>query len=69
MLLLAGAASVNLWQRSPAGQPVPARGDARFTKVTFTGAVRAADLSPDGKTVAYASGVDGEVRVFVRDLT
>ncbi len=31
--------------------------------------MRAADLSPDGKTVAYASGVDSEVRVFVRDLT
>ena len=69
VVLLAGAAGVALWQRAAAGQPTPARHDARFTKVTFAGDVRAADLSPDGKTVAYASGVDSEVRVFVRDLT
>ena len=67
VLLLAGVAGVALSQKSTEGQP--ARRDARFTKVTFAGDVRAADLSPDGKTVAYASGVDGEVRVFVRDLT
>jgi tRNA A-37 threonylcarbamoyl transferase component Bud32/WD40 repeat protein len=65
VVLLAGAACVALWQRAAAGQPTA----ARFTKVTFAGDVRAADLSPDGKTVAYASGVDSEVRVFVRDLT
>jgi DNA-binding winged helix-turn-helix (wHTH) protein/WD40 repeat protein len=47
----------------------PARRDPRLTKVTFAGDVRAADLSPDGKTVAYASGLDADVRVLVRDLT
>jgi WD40 repeat protein len=69
VVLLAGAAGVALWHRAAAGQPAPERRDARFTKVTFTGDVRAADLSPDGKTVAYASGADSDVRVFVRDLT
>jgi Tol biopolymer transport system component len=66
VLVLAGAVGAAFWQRAAAG---PARPDPRFTKVTFAGDVRAADLSPDGKTVAYASGGDSEVRVFVRDLT
>jgi len=69
VVLLAAAAALPLWLREASGQPTPAKRDARFTKVTFAGDVRAADLSPDGKTVAYASGVDGEVRVFVSDLT
>ena len=69
VLLMASAAGIALWQRAPAGQLTPAKRDARFTQVTFAGDVRAAALSPDGKTVAYASGVDGDVRVFVRDLT
>jgi WD40 repeat protein len=68
-VLLAGAAGVALWQGAAAGQIPRARRDAQFTKVTFAGDVRAADLSPDGKTVAHASGVDNDVRVFVRDLT
>ena len=41
----------------------------RFTQVTIAGDVQGAALSPDGRTVAYSSGVNGDVRVFVRDLT
>ncbi len=41
-----------------------------YTQATFAGDVSAAALSPDGRTVAYASGAEGrDVRVFVRDLT
>ena len=69
VLLIAGAAGVALWPRAPAGQLTPARRDVRFTQVTFAGDVQGAALSPDGKTVAYSSGVNGDVRVFVRDLT
>ena len=69
VLLMASAAAVALWQRTPAGQLTPAKRDVRFTQVTFAGDVRASALSPDGKTVAYASGVEADVRVFVRDLT
>ena len=69
VVLIAGAASIALWQRSPSAQPAPPRRDARFTQATFGGDVQAAALSPDGKTVAYATGVDNDVRVFVRDLT
>jgi tRNA A-37 threonylcarbamoyl transferase component Bud32/WD40 repeat protein len=69
VVLLAGSAALALLQRAAAEEGPPAKGDARFTKVTFVGDVRAADLSPDGKTVAYASGADREVRVFVRALT
>jgi serine/threonine protein kinase/Tol biopolymer transport system component len=69
VLSLASAAALPRWQRAGPRQPVPATRSPQFTKITFTGDVRAADLSPDGKTVAYASGADGNVRVFVRDLT
>ena len=69
VVLLAGAAGIALWQRGAAGQATPLGREARFTKVTFAGDVRAADLSPDGKTVAYASGADSDVRVSVRDLS
>ena len=39
-----------------------------YTQATFAGDVSAAALSPDGRTVAYASGAEGHVRLFVRDL-
>ncbi len=39
------------------------------TQATFAGDVSAAALSPDGRTVAYATGEEGDVRLFVRDLT
>jgi len=69
LLLLAGAAAFGVWQRSQRGNPAGPRPDAHYTQATFAGDVLAAALSPDGRTVAYASGEDGRnVRVLVRDL-
>jgi Tol biopolymer transport system component len=43
--------------------------DVTHTQVTFTGNVVDEALSPDGRTVAYAVGVQSErVRILVRDL-
>ena len=75
---IAGAASVlvvavlagGLWWRARGGAPVPSpAAAAKHTQITFTGDVRLAALSPDGRTVAYAVG-DGpaSVRILVRDL-
>ena len=70
VLLLAGVAAFALWQRSQSGNRAGPRREARYTQATFAGDVLAAALSPDGRTVAYASGVQGrDVRVFIRDLT
>ena len=56
-------------EHSQRGNRVGPRREARYTQATFAGDVLAAALSPDGRTVAYASGEDGrEVRVLVRDL-
>ena len=70
VLLLAGVAAFAMWQRSQRGNRAGPRREARYTQATFAGDVLAAALSPDGRTVAYASGVQGrDVRVLVRDLT
>jgi Tol biopolymer transport system component len=59
-----------MWQSSQRGHRAGPRREAQYTQATFAGDVLAAALSPDGQTVAYASGVLGrDVRVLVRDLT
>ena len=59
-----------MWQSSQRGNRAGPRREAQYTQATFAGDVLAAALSPDGRTVAYASGVLGrDVRVLVRDLT
>ena len=67
LFLVAFVAGVALWRRSPR-TPQPPRGEMSYTQATFAGDVSAAALSPDGRTVAYASGAEGHVRLFVRDL-
>ena len=70
VLLLAGVAAFAMWQSSQRGNRAGPRREAQYTQATFAGDVLAAALSPDGRTVAYASGVQGrDVRVLVRDLT
>ena len=70
VLLLAGVAAFAMWQSSQSGNRAGPRREAQYTQATFAGDVLAAALSPDGRTVAYASGVEGrDVRVLVRDLT
>ena len=69
-VLLAAVATVAVWRVSPRVTPHAPRRELTYTQATFAGDVVAAALSPDGRTVAYASGADGrDVRVFVRDLT
>jgi Tol biopolymer transport system component/tRNA A-37 threonylcarbamoyl transferase component Bud32 len=69
VLLLAGVAALALWQGSQSRNRAGPRREAQYTQATFAGGVLAASLSPDGRTVAYASGVPGrDVRVLVRDI-
>ena len=66
--LLAAVAAVAVWRWSPRVTPQAPRREMTYTQATFAGDVSAAALSPDGRTVAYASGAEGHVRLFVRDL-
>ena len=67
--LLAAVAAVAVWRWPPRVTPQAPRREMTYTQATFAGDVSAAALSPDGKTVAYASGAEGrDVRLFVRDL-
>ena len=66
--LLAAVAAVAVWRWPPRVTPQAPRREMTYTQATFAGDVSAAALSPDGKTVAYASGAEGHVRLFVRDL-
>ena len=68
VVLLAAVAAVAVWRWSPRVTPQAPRREMTYTQATFAGDVSAAALSPDGKTVAYASGAEGHVRLFVRDL-
>ena len=69
VLVLAGVAAFALWQSSQSHNRAGPRREARYAQATFAGDVQAAALSPDGRTVAYASGVVGrDMRVLVRDL-
>ena len=66
-LVALGSLGLWLWTREPGPTaPPPA---AVHTQVTFAGDVRAAALSPDGRTVAFATGPHGgPIRVMARDL-
>ena len=69
VVLLAAVATVAVWRGSRVTPQAPRR-EITYTQATFAGDVSAAALSPDGRTVAYATGADGrDVQVFVRDLT
>ncbi len=68
-VLLAVAAAIGVWLGARRETPDAARRELTYTQATFAGDVMAAALSPDGRTVAYAAGPEGDVRVFVRDLT
>ncbi len=67
LLLAIGSLGMWLWSR---GRETPAPSVvARHTQATFAGDVRAAALSPDGRTVAFATGPHGgPIRVLARDL-
>ena len=67
LLLVASVAGLAVWRRSQRAPQAPRR-EMTYTQVTFAGDVSAAALSPDGRTVAYASSAEGRVRVLVRDL-
>jgi Tol biopolymer transport system component len=67
IILLLAAGGAGLWRW--VGGRRPAALDVRHQQVTFTGDVSEAALSPDGRTIAYATGEpETEVRVLVRDL-
>lgn len=68
VVLLAAVATVAVWRSSTGVTPHAPPREMTYTQATFAGDVSAAALSPDGKTVAYASGAEGHVRLFVRDL-
>ena len=55
-LVLACVAALALWQSSQRRNRAGPRREAQYTQATFAGDVQAAALSPDGRTVAYASG-------------
>ena len=57
VLVVAGVAALALWKSSQSGNRAGPRREARYAQATFVGDVQAAALSPDGRTVAYASGV------------
>ena len=69
MTLLVALGSLGLWlwtRERGATAPPPV---AVHTQVTFAGDVRAAALSPDGRTVAFATGPHGgPIRIMARDL-
>ena len=69
VMLLAALASFGWWlwtQRRGATVPPLV---ARHAQATFTGDVRAAALSPDGRAVGFATGPHGgPIRIMVRDL-
>jgi serine/threonine protein kinase/Tol biopolymer transport system component len=68
-VILACAAAFALWRTSQSRHRSSPQREVRYAQATFAGDVQAATLSPDGRTVAYASGVLGrDVRVIVRDL-
>jgi Tol biopolymer transport system component len=70
VVLIAAVATLAVWRGSLRATPHALRREITYTQATFAGDVSAAALSPDGRTVAYATGADGrDVRVYVRDLT
>jgi Tol biopolymer transport system component len=69
VVLLAAVATAVVWRWWPRVTPHAPRREMTYTQATFAGDVSAAALSPDGRTVAYATGAEGDARVFVRDLT
>ena len=67
LLLTLGATGWWFWAGSRTAPPTPV--SVTHTQVTFNGDVVDEALSPDGRTVAYAVGVQSNgVRVLVRDL-
>ena len=67
-VLLAAVTTIAVWRGTSRVAPQAPRREMTHTQATFAGDVSAAALSPDGRTVAYASGAEGHVRLFVRDL-
>ena len=59
VVLLAAVAAVAVWRWSPRVTPQAPRREMTYTQATFAGDVSAAALSPDGRTVAYATGAEG----------
>ena len=57
--LLAAVAAVAVWRGSRRVTPHAPRREMTYTQATFAGDVSAAALSPDGRTVAYATGAVG----------
>ena len=66
-LVALGSLGLWLWTREQGTTAPPPV--AVHTQVTFAGDVRAAALSPDGRTVAFATGPHGgPIRIMARDL-
>ena len=67
LLALAAISLSTWWWLSARGQDGAVAVQVRHRQLTFSGDVRLAALSPDGRTMAYVTG-ENEVRVLVRDL-
>jgi len=66
-VILAGFVLYFGWQTRHAGQSTRPE-DLELTRVTISGDVKAADISPDGKYVAYARIISGEESLWLRQL-
>jgi DNA-binding winged helix-turn-helix (wHTH) protein len=66
-VILAGFVLYFRWQTRDAGHN-PRPEDLELTRVTISGDIKAADISPDGKYVAYARLISGQESLWLRQL-
>ncbi|HEY6928863.1 MAG TPA: protein kinase [Thermoanaerobaculia bacterium] len=64
VLALAAGAALALWFRRPAVRDVP-----RLYSLTYSGHDSSPAVSPDGKTIAFASDRDGRSRIWLKQLS
>jgi len=69
-LLLAGAALASgAWLGWDTLRPHEARGAAVFRWMSFSGRDSSPAVSPDGRTIAFVSGRDGQPRIWLKQVT
>jgi Tol biopolymer transport system component len=68
--LVAIGAGVGFWEaRRPATMPIDSLGDARFTRLTdWEGTEGGAEISPDGKFVAFLADRDGQFDIWLSQI-